>query len=227
VTDLNAGGLAVWLRLAAVLVICGSLLAAWTWSPTSEHLDQLVVALAAHRHAWYALPGVMLAFVVLGLMMVPVILLIAVTGIAFGPLLGSVYAMAGCLASASVGFAIGRWLGLPRIRQWGGDRVAGITRAAKRNGTLAVFLLRKIPAPFLLVNIVVGASMVPFRDFMVGTTLGMGVFVVGLAGFGYQLTTALIDPSPETLVGAALFVAVPLTLAVLINRRFRRMRTAE
>ena len=53
----------------------------------------------------------MLAFVVLGLALVPVILLIAATGIAFGPLLGPVYAMAGCLASASTGFAIGRWHG--------------------------------------------------------------------------------------------------------------------
>src|SRR5688572_2159422 len=154
----------------------------------------------------------MLAFIVLGLAMVPVILLIAATGIAFGPLLGPVYAMAGCLASASTGFAIGRWLGLPRIRELGGERVAGVTRALKRNGTLAVFLVRKIPAPFTLVNIVVGASTVPFRDFIVGTVLGMGVFVVGLAGFGYQLTSTLIDPSPGTLVGAALFVVVPLTL---------------
>ena len=55
----------------------------------------------------------------------------------------------------------------------------------------------------------------------------MGVFVVGLAGFGHQLTNALIDPSPGTLIGAALFVVVPLTLAVLINRRFRRLRPAE
>ena len=62
------------------------------------------------RHAWYALPMVMLAFVVLAV--VPVMLLIAATGIAFGPVLGPIYAMAGCLASGSVGFAIGRWMGL-------------------------------------------------------------------------------------------------------------------
>ena len=64
-------------------------------------------------------------------------------------------------------------------------------RALKRNGTLAVFLVRKIPAPFTLANIVVGASTVRFRDFIVGTLLGMSAFVVALAGFGYQLTTRL------------------------------------
>ena len=228
VTRLNAGSLAVWRRLAALLVICGLVLAAWTWSPRpTMHVDEFTAWLAAYRHAWYAGPGVMLAFIVLGLAMVPVILLIAATGIVFGPLLGPVYAMAGCLASGSIGFAIGRWLGLPRVKQIGGERVARVTRALKRNGTLAVFLVRKLPAPFMLVNIIVGASTVPFRDFIVGTVLGMGIFVVGLAGFGYQLTNALSNPSPGTLIGAALFVAVPLTLAVLINRVFRRLRPAE
>jgi len=189
--------------------------------------EQLAAWFDAHRYAWYALPAVMLTFVVLGLALVPVILLIAATGIAFGPVLGPVYAMAGCLTSASTGFAIGRWMGLRRVTQLGGERVARLSRALKRNGTLAVFLLRKVPAPFTLVNIVAGASTVRFRDFIVGTVLGMGAFVIGLAGFGYQLTHVLRDPSPRALTGAALFVLVPLTLAVLINRRFRRMEPAE
>jgi len=169
----------------------------------------------------------MLAFIVLGLAMVPVILLIAATGMAFGPLLGPVYAMAGCLASAVIGFAIGRWMGLQRITQLGGERITRVMRTLKRNGTLAVFLVRKVPAPFTLINIVVGASTVRFRDFIVGTLLGMGAFVVGLAGFGYQLTNVFRDPSAAKLLGAALFVVVPLTLAVVINQALRRLRPAE
>ena len=70
----------------------------------------------------------------------------------------------------------------------------------------------------MLTNIVVGASSVAYRDFVVGTILGMGAFVIALAGFGYQLTRALRSPSPRTWIGAALFVGVPLTLAWLINR---------
>jgi phospholipase D1/2 len=168
----------------------------------------------------------MLAFIVLGLAMVPVILLIAATGTAFGPILGPVYAMAGCLASASTGFAIGRWMGPRRVTQLGGERITRITNTLRRNGTLAVFLVRKVPAPFTLINIFVGASTVRFRDFIVGTVLGMGAFVVGLAGFGYQITGVLRDPSAGKLIGAALFVAVPLTLAVVINHAIR-LRPAE
>lgn len=212
-----------WLRASAVLVMAGLLAAAWKWLPTLE-LRDLSAWLAPHRDAWYALPMVMLVFVLFAV--VPVVLLIAATGLAFGPILGPLYAMAGCLASASVGFAIGRWMGRRRVERLGGERIERVTRALKRNGTLAVFFARKVPAPFTLTNIVVGASSVRYPDFIMGTLLGMGAFVVALAGFGYQLTKALRDPSPTTWIAAALFIGVPLTLAWFINRTLRRTRSA-
>ena len=212
----------VWLRVAAGLVLTVCLLAAWTWIPrTAADIEALAASASAHRHDWYVLPAVMLAFVVLGLLLVPVMLLVAATGVAFGPWLGPVYAMAGCLASASIGFAIGRIVGLQRVQALAGDRLMRVTRALNRNGTLAVFLIRKVPAPFTLVNIVVGASTVRYRDFVIGTLLGMGALVVGLAGFGYQVAEAFQDPKPETLVNASLFVLIPLTLALVINHVLR------
>ena len=78
-----------------------------------------------------------------------------------------------------------------------------------------------MPAPFTLVNIVVGASTVGYREFMIGTLLGMGAMVIALAGFGYQLTLAFRSPSLTTVIAAALFLGVPLTLAWLINRALR------
>ena len=121
---------------------------------------------------------------------------------------------------------IGRWMGRRRVERIGGERVARLSRVLQRNGTLAVFLVRKVPAPFTLANIVVGASSVAYRDLILGTLLGMGAFVVALAGFGYQLTKAVQDPSPATMIGAALFIGVPLTLAWFINRTLRKARPA-
>ena len=215
----------VWLRMSAVLIVCGLFFAAWKWLPI-EPLDLHDVSawLEPHRHAWYALPMVMLVFIVLSL--VPVLLLITATGIAFGPVLGPIYAMAGSLASASVGFVIGRWMGQRRVERLGGERIARISQTLKRNGTLAVFLVRKVPVPFMLTNIVVGASSVAYRDFVIGTVLGMAAIVIALAGFGYQLTKAVQNPSPNTWMLAALTVSVPLTLAWFINRSLRRARPA-
>jgi phospholipase D1/2 len=213
----------VWLRVAGVAVFFALALAAWAWTPVAEvDPEQLSAWLRPYRHAWYALPLVLAVFVLLGLVLVPVMLLIAVTGLVFGPVLGPLYAMAGSLASASAGFAIGRWMGADRVEQIGGGPIARLIDGVRRNGTLAVFLVRKVPVPFTLANVAVGASAIRFRDFIVGTTLGMAAIIVALAGFGSQLTGLLHEPSAAALATAALFFAVPLTIAVLINRAMRR-----
>jgi phospholipase D1/2 len=209
------------LRALALALLCvGTAAAAYYLTRTPISAADVSAWVAPHRHAWYALPMIMLGFIVLGL--VPVVLLIAATGIAFGPVLGPLYAMAGCLASASAAFAVGRWLGRGPIERWGGPRVARLTQALARNGTLAVFLVRKVPAPFVLVNVVIGASAIRYREFVIGTALGMGAFVIALAGFGYQLTELWRHPSPLGVLRASLFLAIPLTAAWSINRLLRR-----
>ena len=216
-----------WLRVTGVAVALVVALVAWMWAPAA-HVDgeTLSAGFRQYRYAWYALPFVVAAFVVLGLVLFPVVLLIAATGIVFGPVLGPLYAMAGSLASAAAGFGIGRWMGAGRVEQLGGERIAKLIHRVRRNGTLAVFLVRKVPVPFTLANVVVGASPIRFRDFIVGTALGMTAVVVALAGFGYQLTRVLYEPSAASVATAALFIAVPLTVAVIINRALRRRLTA-
>ena len=190
---------ALLLRALALALLCGLAAAAlYLFLQTRVTPHDVSAWLAPHRDAWYALPMTMVAFIALGPM--PVVLLIAATGIAFGPVLGPLYAMAGCLASASAAFAIGRWCGRGRIERWGGPRVAALTRLLARNGTLAVFLVRKVPAPFVLVNVVIGASAIRYGEFVIGTALGMGAFVIALAGFGSQLTTIWRHPSPARVV---------------------------
>ena len=51
--------------------------------------------------------------------------------------------------------------------------------------------------------------------------LGMGVFVIALAGFGYQVSRAWNNPSPTTLAATVIMLGIPLTLAWIINRALR------
>jgi uncharacterized membrane protein YdjX (TVP38/TMEM64 family) len=187
---------------------------------TNVSIRDIEAWLAPHRAAWYALPLVMGGFVVLAPL--PVLLLIIATGVVFGPILGPIYAMAGCLASASAAFAVGRRVGRARVERWGGERAARLTATLRRNGTLAVFLVRKVPAPFALVNLVIGASSIPYRDFLIGTTLGMGAIVIGLAGVGHQVTEIWRNPTGPEVARAGLVFAVALTAAFLINRAMQR-----
>jgi uncharacterized membrane protein YdjX (TVP38/TMEM64 family) len=215
-----------WIRILGVFLFFGVLAAAWQWTPLKGLLDleRIAAWVEPHRTAWYAPPAVVAAFVVLGILMVPVLLLITATGIAFGPWLGSIYAFAGAITSASVGFMFGRLAGQRRIERVGGRKVGDISRKIERNGTLAVYVIRKIPLPFLFSNLVIGASRVRYRDFLLGSLLGLGPIVIALAGFGYHLTRTLEDPSPEKIALAAAFLVVPLTIAWIVNRVLRRRR---
>jgi len=215
-----------WIPLAAFLTIAVAIGAIWWRLDLPATPDALAALAAPHRHAWYGLLLVMAAFVLLGLALFPVLVLIAATGIAFGPVLGPLYAMAGSLASASVGFAIGRRLGARRVERITGERLMRVMKQIKRNGVLAVFLVRKVPAPFTLVNIAVGASRVSLRDFLFGTLLGMMAVVVAIAGFGSQLSQLFRDPSPGTLLRAALIVLAPMSLALVVNHVLRLRQPA-
>ena len=209
------------IRIAGFLVLAAVIAALWWRLELPATPDALAAFAAPYRHAWYALPLVIAVFVLLGLILFPVLVLIAATGIAFGPILGPLYAMTGSLASASAGFLIGRWAGRRRVERMTGKRVARLMGRVQRNGVLAVFLVRKVPAPFTLVNIAIGASSVPLRDFVLGTLLAMSAGIVALAGFGSQLGDLFRDPSPTTVARAAVILILPLSLALLINRAVR------
>jgi phospholipase D1/2 len=215
-----------WIRMLALIVFLGLLAAAWQWTPLKElaDLDRLSAWIEPHQGSWYAPPLVVAAYVLLGLIMFPVLLMILATGIAFGPWLGMLYALAGCLASGSVGFLLGRAAGRERVERFGGDRLGRLIRTLKRNGILAVFVARKVPAPYTISNVVVGASGVRYRDFVLGTTLGMGPMIVALAGFGSQLREVVKDPTPAKVAVAVAFLTVPLGLALLLNRLLKRGR---
>jgi uncharacterized membrane protein YdjX (TVP38/TMEM64 family) len=181
--------------------------------------SELSTRLSNDRYAWWAPALVVLGFVAFSI--VPVMLLVSLTGIVFGPVLGPLYAMTGCLASASTAFAIGRWIGPRHVDGWGGERTTRLLGLLRRNGTLGVFLIRKIPMPFVLVNVMLGASRVGYREFLIGSALGMAAMVVGLAGFGYQLAETWRDPSMESVFRSLLVLCVPLSLAWIINRLLR------
>lgn len=215
---------AAWIRVLVLLGFFGLLALVWQLTPLKELLDfhRIAAWIEPYRTAWYALPIVVVAFVVLGILMVPVLLLMLATGVAFGPWLGSLYALAGSITSACAGFAIGRAAGLHRVEQIAGPRVRKFTHKIEKNGILSVYVIRKIPMPFLLVNVAMGASKIKFRDFFLGTLLGMGPIVIALAGFGYQLSQVLEDPTPGKIAIAVGFLAVPLTIAFILNRVLRK-----
>jgi phospholipase D1/2 len=70
-----------------------------------------------------------------------------------------------------------------------------------KQGVLAVTAVRMVPvAPYSLVNLAAGAARVPFRDFILGTLLGMSPGVVGITFFTGQLEQMIRRPSVLSLL---------------------------
>lgn len=163
---------------------------AWSYTSLSDFTDAAHIStlLSAYSQSIWGPLFAIAAFVIGGLVVFPVLVLIAATAAALGPWLGFVTAMAGVLLSAFVLFVIGRSLGRERLQKLLGRRAGRIQERVVGQGILAVVVIRMIPvAPFSLVNVVAGASTLPLRDFLVGTLLGMMPGILAMAVLGAQI----------------------------------------
>jgi len=205
------------------------LAALWKWTGLRAWADpeRLADMIEPYRRSWWALPVVVLVFVVAELLLFPVLVLIFVCGLAFGPWLGAIYALIGSVASALVPFFIGRRLGRRRLESWGGSLVRKMTKVLERRGVVAVFLVRKVPAPFTLVNLVCGAAPVTARDFVVGTILGMGTGILLITVLGAQIVEIARDPEPGRIALAIGLLGIPLVLALIVQRVVNRRAEAR
>jgi phospholipase D1/2 len=158
-----------------------------------------------------------------GFVMFPVMVLIAATAIAFGPLLGFPTALAGCLASAAALFWVGRLGGQRWVRRFGGRFVNKVSRKLSDQGILAVAVIRVIPAaPFSVVNVVAGTSHLRFTDYMIGTALGMAPGTLAFSLLGSQLERTLREPSATSIAIAVGIAAVAASLGWAANKLLGR-----
>lgn len=218
-----------WVRIVVVLVVVMLIAAVWKWTGLREWADpdRLAKLFEPYRTNWIAFPASIVVFVVAELFLFPVTVLVFVCGLAFGPWLGTLYALVGSLASAIVPFLIGRRLGRKRLEHLGGPMVTKLERVLDKRGLVAVFLVRKIPAPFTLVNLVCGASPLSLRDFVLGTILGMGTGIVLITVISGQLMDMLRHPDPKQIAIGLVLLFIPVGLALLLQYRLNRRIEVE
>lgn len=213
--------------LVAVSLLLIALALAWRYTPMREQLNlPVLIGLVQRLRDLPATPLlVVLTYVVGGLLMVPVTLLIAATGIVFGFMPGALYALAGALASAGAGYALGALLGREVVRRLLGARINRLSRQVARRGILAMIVLRSLPlAPYSVVNVVSGASHIRLRDYLLGTTLGMLPGIVLTTAFAHNLVMAIRRPAPETLGVLVIVVLLLAGFGIGMRRWVRRRR---
>jgi len=164
---------------------------------------------------------VMAAYIIAGLVVFPVAILIPATALIFGPVVGPVYSLLGLLASASVLYALGHTLGHKTVHKLVGSRVNKVSQRLARHSLLTIVTLRLQPlAPFTVINLLSGASHIRFREYTLGTLIGMSPAIVVMTLLGNRLDKAIRSPAPENLLILTVLALVLVLAAIWLRRRF-------
>ena len=216
----------LWIAGIILLVLFAGA-AAWKWTPLADFVD--VGYLARWAGAWRESPArwlyLLLGYIIGSLLLVPITLLILVTGLVFGPVLGSLYALIGSMAGALVTYAVGYLLGKNFVQKIAGPKWSSLEEKIEQTGIIAVATLRLLPvAPFTVVNIVSGAFKVPWRDYIIGSILGLvpGILVTNL--FARQFESAIRNPGIGTFLLLLALIVVSVLGTIWLKRRLQQAK---
>ena len=160
----------------------------WRFTPLSRALTlQTAVDWARElRNHPLAPLVVILAYTPASIVMFPRWLITMAAVIAFGAWAGFAYAMSGAVLAATASYLAGRMVNRDTVRRLAGRKLNELSRVLVKRGVIAVTLVRLVPiAPFIVVNLVMGAMRIRPHHFIIGSILG---FLPGLLA-----TTVLSD----------------------------------
>jgi len=215
-------------RNFVIILLCLlGLAAAWRWTPLGDYADlEYVLSAKIYLQGNPASPVIVpLGYLVGSLIMFPVTLMIVATAFMFGVLPGTLYSIFGCLLAATGTYVLGRVLGRGTVSKLAGSRLNRLNRRLARHGVLTITTIRLIPvAPFTIINLVAGASHIRFRDFLLGTIIGMtpGILIITL--FEHQLEAAIREPEAKSLGILAALAAAVLVGGFLVKRWLDKRR---
>jgi len=162
-----------------------------------------------------------------GLLVFPVNLLIAATVLVFGPVLGTIYALAGSMLSAILLYEIGHKFPEGALARLIGTRGEWLRERVARHGFLAVAVVRVLPlAPYSIVCLAAGAARIGRRAYIAGTALGMMPGILLYAFFIDRAREVIANPGPLSwaMLGFALVLIVAVT--ILLRRYIGRSALA-
>lgn len=127
---------------------------------------------------------------------IPALVMIAVTGRAYGPIEGFFIVYIGTMLGAVAGYWLGRTVGNSLIRLLIGETARRKTyEFAAKNGVQGVLLIRLMPVVSAdAINLVAGAARMPFRPFMLASAAGafpVTALVVWLIGDSQRMMWGL------------------------------------
>jgi len=211
--------------LLAVTVLAGILAAV----ALREHLSPQAVADWIGRLGWIAPLVFVAAYAVATVCFAPGLLFTLAGGALFGPLLGTLYNLAGATLGATLAFLVARHLASDWVARRAGGRLAPLIDGVAEEGWRFVAFVRLVPLfPFNLLNYALGLPRIRLAHYVVATFIFMapaGAAYTYLGYAGREVAAGGEDVVRKALLALGLIATVAFVSRLLLRRR-RRMRAS-
>lgn len=217
-------------KVFILLAVVAGLAALWRWTPLGEWVDLQAAQSVATWIDQQPLAPLLVAavYVAGGLVAMPITLMIIATVIVFGPWLGLLYALAGSWLNAMALFGLGRWMGRDSVRRFAGSLLNRLSRKLSESGLWAVMTFRIVPvAPFSVINLIAGVSEISWRDYALGTVIGMLPGIVAIVLLADRIAESLRHPSLTQITILLASIALIGVGLVALRRWVKHKRSAQ
>ena len=174
-------------------------------------------------------PVVFVLIYTIGILFLPATPFTIAGAVIFGKFHGMLYNLSADILGASISFYLGRYFLHGVARGFLETRMPWLDRKAAEEGFSVIFYLRIFWFPFIVLNYAAGATRIRFRDFLLGSTLGLLPAVLLSTYFFGAMKEALAtyrrpaDLLTFDLLTPVLLLAFSFFLPALI-KRFRKGR---
>ena len=118
-------------------------------------------------------PVVFVLIYTIGILFLPATPFTIAGAVIFGKFHGMLYNLSADILGASISFYLGRYFLHGIARGFLETRMPWLDRKAAEEGFSVIFYLRIFWFPFIVLNYAAGATRIRFRDFLLGSTLGL------------------------------------------------------
>jgi len=206
-----------------VVILAGVGLAlGWRFTPlhemiSREQLSSLVDLLKNNELAWLYVSA---AYIFGSVLVVPITALITLTLLIYGSIKGIAFSLLGATVSGAITYWLGRNMGRKTVRRLAGDKLNRISKRLGKSGVFSTFIIRLMPiAPYSIVNIVAGATHIRFRDFILGTALGLLPGILAIAGLVDRGFALFSNPNQTTIISLIAMIAVVIAAYFFIQKK--------
>jgi uncharacterized membrane protein YdjX (TVP38/TMEM64 family) len=159
---------------------------------------------------------------------VPGIVLTGLGAALFGTYWGFLYTWGGAVLGAGLAFLIARVLARDFVSSRIGDRLRHYDDAIGRNGFTAVLYLRLLCSPFTPTCFALGVTKVRFRDYLLGTGLGIVIATFAVTFLIGNLKVLWASGDWRGLfslrvAGAVSILLLSLLIPIVLSRRYRKL----